>query len=97
MRNIFIVYMAPGNHEMMVHYEDTIKNKVAQERIFRHVDHDLQNTLRNIFGSKTISVWGSEDKPDNRARFSRMVPGDDIIIVEGNTIKLLGKIASHDL
>jgi hypothetical protein len=94
MRNIFIVYMAPGNYEMMVHYEDTIKNKVAQDRIFRHVERDLQNTLRNIFGSKTISVWGSEDKPGNKARFSRMVPGDDIIIVEGNSIKLLGKIAA---
>jgi hypothetical protein len=94
MRNIFILYMAPGNYEQMVHYQDTIKSKVSQERIFRHINRDLQNTLRNIFGSKPISVWGSEDKPGNRARFSRMVPGDDILIVEGNTIKLLGKIAA---
>ncbi len=93
MRNIFIVYMAPTNYEMMVHYQDTIRNKVAQERIYSHVDRDLQNTLRNIFGSKTISVWGSEDESGNRAHFSKMVPGDDILIVEGDTIKLLGKIA----
>ena len=94
MRNIFIVYMAPGNPEQMVHYQDTIKNKVDQEQIFRHIGRDLQNTLKNLFGSKPIAVWGSEDKPGNRARFSRMVPGDDILIVEGATIKLLGKIAA---
>lgn len=78
----------------MVHYQDTIRNKVAQERIFSHVDRDLQNTLRNIFGGKTISVWGSEDESGNRAHFSKMVPGDEILIVEGDTIKLLGKIAA---
>jgi hypothetical protein len=94
MKNIFIVYMAPGNPEQMVHYQDTIKNKVPQERIVRHINRDLQNTLRNLFGTRPVTVWGSEDKKGNRARFSRMVPGDDILIVEGDTIKLLGKIAA---
>ena len=94
MRNIFIMYMAPGNSEQMVHYQDTVQNKVDQERIFKHISPALQYKLKNIFGNKLITVWGSEDKPGNRARFSRMVPGDDILIVEGATIKLLGKIAT---
>ena len=33
MRNIFILYMPLGNREAMVHYEDTIRKKVAPERI----------------------------------------------------------------
>lgn len=86
--------MAPGNYEQMVHYEDTIKNKVSQDRIFKYLDRNLQAKLRNIFDKKPITVWGSRDTKPNRSRFEKMVSGDDILIVEGNTIKLLGKIAA---
>lgn len=57
MRNIFIVYMPPGNREAMVHYEDTIKNRVSQERIFKYLDFNLQNKLRDVFGNRPIAVW----------------------------------------
>lgn len=93
MRNIFILYMAPGNYEQMVHYEDTIKNKVSQERIFRYLDQNLQNRLREVFFNKPIAIWGSEDSSANRSHFEKMQPLDDILIVEGDTIKLLGIIA----
>lgn len=89
--------MAPGNYEQMVHYEDTIKNKVQQERIFMHIDFSLKNTLRNIFGHRPIAVWGSEDSKANRGRFDRMEAGDDILIVEGDIIKSLGKIAAKTI
>jgi len=92
MRNIFIAYMAPGNYEQMVHYQDTIKNKVSQNRIMPYIDRNLQNKLRTFFGDKPITVWGSRDSDANRARFEGMKPGDDILIVEGGTIKLLGKL-----
>jgi hypothetical protein len=94
MHNIFIIYMAPGNHEQMVHYEDTIKNRVDQERILRYLNLNMQTTLRNVFGQKSVAVWGSRDSRANRPKFDRMQPGDDILIVEGETIKLLGKIAA---
>lgn len=97
MRNIFIVYMAPGNYEQMVHYQDTIKNRVPQERLFKHLDHNLQSKLRNIFGNKPIAVWGSRASNTNRSRFERMMPFDDILIVEGDTIKLLGKVADKTI
>jgi hypothetical protein len=97
MRNIFILYMAPGNYEQMVHYQDTIKNKVVQERIFRFINFNLQSTLRNIFGNKAIAVWGSRDSSANRSHYEKMQQGDDVLIVEGNTIKLLGKIASKTI
>ncbi|MCX5677533.1 MAG: hypothetical protein NTY76_00270 [Candidatus Omnitrophica bacterium] len=94
MTNIFILYIPKGNYEALVHYEDTIKKKVAPDRISRHVDSNLQHKLTEIFGNKRIAVWGSRDSLTNRARFQKMKPGDDILIVEGETIKLLGKIAT---
>lgn len=94
MRNIFFLYIPPGNYEALVHYQDTIINKVSQERIFKYIDSRLKSHLLNIFGKKPIAVWGSRDSKANRPRFERMSAGDDILIIEGNTIKLLGKIAA---
>jgi len=93
MRNIFLLYMPPGNAEAMVHYEDTIRRKVTFDRIARHVSSDLARKLKQIFGPHSIAVWGSRDSPANRAKFDRMNEGDEILIVEGDTIKLLGRIA----
>ncbi len=86
--------MPLGNREVMVHYRDTIVNKVDQKRIFKYTNSDLQQQLVSVFGSKPIAVWGSQGGSANRSRFERMRPGDDVLIVEGATIKLLGKIAT---
>src|ERR1035437_6061365 len=94
MKNIFLLYIPPSNHEAMVHYEDTIRKKVTPDRIYRFVDQNLRRQLDSVFDGRQIAVWGSRDSPANRAKFERMVPGDEILIVEGDTIKLLGKIAA---
>lgn len=94
MRNIFVLYMPPGNPEAMVHYQDTIRNKVASQRIFAHVDRVTRRKLEEVFGSRPIAVWGSRDSPANRTRFDRMQEGDEILIVEGPTIRLLGRVAA---
>jgi hypothetical protein len=47
-----------------------------------------------VFGGNPIAVWGSEAGPRNRSAFERMGEGDDVLIVEGATIRLLGKIAA---
>jgi hypothetical protein len=93
MRNIFLLYMPPGNAEAMVHYQDTIRNKVAFERIAPHVSSGLGRRLQQVFGFHPIAVWGSRDSSANRAKFDRMGDGDEILIVEGETIRLLGRIA----
>jgi hypothetical protein len=93
MRKIFLLYMPPGNAEAMVHYQDTIRNKVAFDRIARHMSSTLGRKLQQVFGPHPIAVWGSRDSSANRAKFDRMVEGDEILIVEGETIKLLGRIA----
>jgi len=97
MKNLFIIYIPPSNHEALVHYEDTIRQRVSPDLIYRHVDAKLQSKLSNIFGPKRIATWGSRDSKINRARFERMQEGDDILIVEGVTIKLLGKLAAKTI
>jgi len=94
MRQIFFLYIPPGNYEASVHYQDTIVKRVAPERIYKYVDAKLKLRLQNIFGMKPISVWGSRDSSANRQKFNRMQPGDDILIIEGGTVRLLGKIAA---
>jgi hypothetical protein len=85
--------MPPGNTEAMVHYQDTIRNKVAVDRIAPHVSSALGRKLQQVFGPHPIAVWGSRDSPANRAKYDRMNDGDEILIVEGETIKLLGRVA----
>src|SRR5262245_53689760 len=92
MTNIFLVYIPPANHEAMVHYQDTIRGKVALDRIYRYVSPQVRRRLEDIFGTRRVAVWGSHDSPANHAKFERMNPGDEILIVEGDTIKLLGKV-----
>lgn len=85
--------MPPGNTEAMVHYEDTIRKKVSFERVSRFLTRDEGAKLRKVFGPRPIAVWGSRDGSANRPKFDRMREGDDILIVEGSHIKLMGKVA----
>lgn len=94
MKNVFLLYIPSGNYEATVHYEDTIKRRVDQARIAPYIDSVLAFRLQNIFGSKRIAVWGSRDTSANRTKFDRMKPGDHMLVVEGDTIKLLGEIAA---
>ncbi len=94
MPNVFLLYMPPGNLEAMVHYQDTIQHKVALERISPHVAPELRANLVSVFGHSPIAVWGSAGGPRNRTNFERMSRGDDVLIVEGDSIKLIGKVAA---
>lgn len=93
MRNVFLLYMPPNNLEAMTHYRDTIQHRVSFDRISRFVSRDIATRLRNIFGDRPIAVWGSRDSPANRAKFEKMAVGDEMLIVEGATIKFMGKVA----
>jgi hypothetical protein len=94
MANVFLLYMPPGNAEAMVHYEDTIKQRVPLARISPHVSANLRANLISVFGQSPIAVWGSAGGPRNRANFERMSQGDDLLIVEGDSIKFMGKVAA---
>jgi hypothetical protein len=94
MPRIFLVYIPPGNAEAIVHYEETIKQRGAPDRIYPHIPPKLRDHLERIFSGRPITVWGSNDSTANRSKFEQMAPGDEILIVEGPTIKLLGKVAA---
>lgn len=93
MRNIFLLYMPPGNPEAMLHYRDTIQQRVPLDRLARYLPRDQLEQLKDLFGGKPVAVWGSRNSPMNRSKFDRMSVGDDLLIVEGDTIRLLGKVA----
>lgn len=93
MQNVFLVYMPPNNVEAMLHYRDTIQHLVPLERIARYVSRDVVARLQHVFGGRPIAVWGSRDGPANRARWEKMREGDDLLIVEGDRIRSMGKIA----
>jgi hypothetical protein len=82
------------NAEAMAHYEETIRRKVRLDRIARFISPELRVRLQDVFGAHDIAVWGSVAGPMNRAFFDRMSEGDDLLIVEGDAIKLIGKIAA---
>lgn len=94
MRNVFLLYMPPGNTEAMVHYQDTILNRVPLERMSPFLPHALTAKLRGLFRVNPIAVWGSRPGSKNRSNFELMSPGDDILIVEGKRIRLIGKVAA---
>ena len=89
--------MPVNNNEAMVHYQDTIINRVKQERIFHYIDNNLKARLTKIFLKRPIAVWGSRNAPSNRSRFEKMNRGDDVLIVEGDTVRLLGKVADKTI
>jgi hypothetical protein len=86
--------MPLGNNEAMAHYQDTIKNRVPLSRISRFLSSNLRYQLTSIFGDAPIAIWGSQAGERNREKFERMSPGDDVLIVEGDSIKLIGKVAA---
>src|SRR5688572_11857873 len=94
MPNIFLLYMPPGNAEAMIHYEQTIRNGVSLDRISRFLPDHIRGQLRELFGDRPIAVWGSRDSSANRRRFDAMEERDNILIVEGPTIRLMGLVAA---
>lgn len=94
MSNVFLLYMPPGNTQAMVNYENTIRNKVPLGRIAPLLQPNTRAKLASIFGPVPIAIWGSQAGARNRSNFDRMSPGDDVLIVEGHSIKLIGKVAA---
>ena len=77
----------------MRHYEDTIKTRVPMPRVAQYLTPNARSRLDKIFAGRPMAIWGSSGGKANQAKFDRMQEGDEILIVEGGTIKLIGHIA----
>src|SRR5205823_4391265 len=66
---------------------------IPLEQIRRYVSDGIALQVQHIFGNRPIAVWGSRDSSANRSKFEKMAEGDDLLIVEGDAIKFMGKIA----
>lgn len=77
-----------------MHYEETIKQRVPLERVSGFIPKELRARLIAIFGATPMAIWGSASGSRNRSNFERMSEGDDILIIEGESIRLIGKIAA---
>jgi hypothetical protein len=93
MRNVFLLYIPPINHEALVHYEDTIASSVDQARVLPHLTRKEGERLKRAFGDRSLKVWGSRVSSRNRSSFDKMSEGDDILIVTGKTIRFMGKVS----
>lgn len=92
-KNIFILYMPPTNPEAMRHFLDTVERGVAPAEVARFLPEPTVARLEHVFGRRPLTIWGSRDTRANRAKFDRMRPGDDILIVVGGHIRFLGFVA----
>ena len=92
-RGVFLVYMPQGNLEAMVHYRDTIENRVPLERVRKYLTPSQLQQLNSVFAGRPMAIWGSKMGPQNRARFDRMAEKDHLLIVEGPDIRFMGQIA----
>jgi hypothetical protein len=63
MGNVFLLYIPPGNHEAMVHYEDTIKNGVSLRQISKFIPPALRDSLRKVFGADVVTLHASIAPP----------------------------------
>jgi hypothetical protein len=70
---------------------------VKPERILPLVSSSVSRKLGQVFGNRPIAVWGSRNSPANHAKFDRMQAGDKILIVKGDQIQLLGRVACKDV
>ncbi len=72
MRNVFLLYMPPGNQVAMVHYQDTILNRVPLKRIAPFIPSNTRARLADLFGPTSIPLWGSQSGPRNVGNVDRM-------------------------
>jgi hypothetical protein len=76
-----------------VHYEETIKTRVPLARVAKYLSADSRSRLDRVFAGRPMAMWGSSGGKANQAKFDKMQEGDELLIVEGDRIKLIGHIA----
>lgn len=92
MKNIFVLHIDTENHEEMIHYNETVINKVEQNLINPLICEECKHTLKEAFSNFPVVAWRLLNNPKNRAIFKKIKPGDEILIAEEEMIKFFGTI-----
>lgn len=94
MKNTFILHLSMREPEEIIHYNETVINKVDQKIIFPFVDDSTKELIQKDFEDSSVIVWRLSDNAVNRSKFDKLTPGDEILVVEEDVIKLLGKVSA---
>lgn len=94
MKNTFILHLSMLDPEEIIHYNETVINKVDQKTIFPFVDDSTKELIQKDFEDSSVIVWRLLDNAVNRSKFDKLTPGDEILVVEDDVIKLLGKVSA---
>lgn len=94
MKNTFILHLSMREPEEIIHYNETVINKVDQKIIFPFVDDSTKELIQNDFEDSSVIVWRLSNNAVNRSKFDKLTPGDEILVVEDDVIKFLGKIST---
>jgi len=94
MKNTFILHLSMREPEEIIHYNETVINKVDQKLIFPFVDDSTKELIQKDFEDSSVIVWRLSDNAVNRSKFDKLTSGDEILVVEDDVIKLLGKVSA---
>jgi hypothetical protein len=92
-RRVFIV-VAGGNLAAERHFEDTIQRKRTLSEVKEYLPDEEINNLENIYHGSPFIVWGAVPGTGNEATWTRMRPGDIVLIYNKGYIKFAGEIAA---
>ena len=86
-----------NSSEEIIHYNETVINKVEQATIFPYIDDELKKNLISEFEDSPIPTWRLMNNSVNRSKFEKIQPGDEILIVEEDIIRFIGKISAKTI
>lgn len=94
MRNLFILHLPLKDPSEIIHYNETIINRVEQTKISSFLSSELKTTISKNFDDAPLAIWRLEDNKLNREKFEKINNGDEILIVEEDNIKFMGKLVA---
>jgi len=92
MRNLFILHLPLKEPSEIIHYNETIINRVQQAKISPYLSSKEAKIIKDVFDDAPLAIWRLEDDKLNREKFEKLNYGDEILIVEEDMIKFMGKI-----
>jgi uncharacterized phage-associated protein len=85
-----VLHIAVNDSEEIIHYNETVINKVNQSTILPFVGEKVKKELKKLFDDFPVVAWRLLNTPENRKIFKKIKAGDEILITEGDNVKFFG-------